>query len=145
RMCTNSASRIHHSIRPGLHDLLFQVGPGEYRRYDASRDPVPIYSKEDGPPIQPVNPDPVDPPPSSETFAYEHHLRDYLAKNLHILESGLRLYEDDGIVGIEFPIRTRRIDILAVARDDSLVVIELKVSRGHDRTVGQLLAYMGWL
>ena len=29
--------------------------------------------------------------------------------------------------------------------DGAFVVIELKVSRGHDRTVGQLLRYMAWV
>jgi RecB family endonuclease NucS len=35
--------------------------------------------------------------------------------------------------------------LLAVAQDGSLVVIELKVSKGHDRTIGQILTYMGWV
>ena len=39
----------------------------------------------------------------------------------------------------------RFIDILAVDKDDNLVVIELKVSKGYDRVVGQLLRYMGWI
>ena len=53
------------------------------------------------------------------------------------------MYEDDeGIKGVEFPAGNRRIDILAVDDKKRLVVIELKVSRGYDRTVGQLLGYM---
>ena len=43
---------------------------------------------------------------------------------------------------MEFPAGNRRIDILAVDDTKRLVVIELKVSRGYDRTVGQLLGYM---
>ena len=34
---------------------------------------------------------------------------------------------------------------LALDRHGRYVVIELKVSRGYDRVVGQLLRYMGWV
>lgn len=39
----------------------------------------------------------------------------------------------------------RFIDILGVDPKNDYVVIELKVSRGYDRTVGQLLRYMAWI
>ena len=45
----------------------------------------------------------------------------------------------------EFPVGGRFIDILAIDKDQKLVVIELKVSRGYERTVGQLLRYMAWV
>ncbi len=35
--------------------------------------------------------------------------------------------------------------VLAVAQNGDYVVIELKVSRGYDRTLGQILRYMGWV
>jgi hypothetical protein len=37
----------------------------------------------------------------------------------------------------------RRIDILGVDKDGDYVVIELKVSCGHERTIGQFARYMG--
>ena len=77
-------------------------------------------------------------------FAYESDLRDYLANNLHLIEPGLKLYEGtDGMSGLEFPIDDagRRLDILAVDRSGLPVVIELKVRRGHERTIGQALYY----
>jgi RecB family endonuclease NucS len=40
---------------------------------------------------------------------------------------------------LEFPAGDRYIDILAVDAQGSFVVIELKVSRGYDRVIGQLL------
>ena len=61
------------------------------------------------------------------------------------MESGLRLYEEEGIKGIEFPVGGRFIDILAVDSSNNLVVIELKVSRGYDRVVGQLMRYVAWV
>ena len=50
-----------------------------------------------------------------------------------------------GEIGVEFPVGGRFVDLLAVDANRSLVVIELKVSRGYDRVVGQLLRYMGWI
>jgi RecB family endonuclease NucS len=34
---------------------------------------------------------------------------------------------------------------LAVDKNGGYVVVELKVSRGYDRVIGQLLRYMGWV
>ncbi len=81
----------------------------------------------------------------STEFAYESDLRDYLAKNLQVIEPGLKLYEEEGITGVEFPVGGRFIDILAVDLNGDFVVIELKVSRGYDRVIGQLLRYMAWI
>ena len=78
-------------------------------------------------------------------FAYESDLRDFLAKNLSLIEPGLQLYQDEGITGIEFPAGGRFVDILAVDAQGALVVIELKVARGYDRVIGQLLRYMAWI
>ena len=49
------------------------------------------------------------------------------------------------MTGIEFPVGGRFVDILAVDSRGGYVVVELKVSRGYDRTVGQLLRYLGWI
>ena len=68
-----------------------------------------------------------------------------MAKNLSLIEPGLRLYKDEGITGIEFPVGGRFIDILALDSTGALVVIELKVSRGYDRVVGQLMRYIAWI
>jgi RecB family endonuclease NucS len=87
----------------------------------------------------------TDTDPASSEFAYEHDLRDYLARNLHLIEPGLKLYEEEGVTGIEFPTGGRFVDILAVDAKGGYVVIELKVSRGYDRVVGQLLRYMNWI
>jgi hypothetical protein len=80
-----------------------------------------------------------------QEFAYETDLRDFLANNLRVIESGLTLFEDNRGYGIKYPISNGRIDILAKDRNDRLVVIELKVSRGRNPTIGQILYYMGWV
>ena len=140
RFSTNARSRLHHPIKSD-DDLLFQVDGSHFRRYDPATDPVPI-SKSDT-----AEPEDLEPSPAQEPseFAYESDLRDFLAKNPSVIEPGLQLYEADGITGVEFPAGSRFIDILAVDDKERLVVIELKVSRGYDRTVGQLLRYMAWI
>lgn len=80
-----------------------------------------------------------------QAFAAETDLRDFLAKNLTCIEPGLRLYKSGEKVGVEFPVDDGRIDILAVDRNERLVAIELKVGRGRNKAVGQLLYYMGWV
>jgi len=34
---------------------------------------------------------------------------------------------------------------LAIDKDNNYVVVELKVSKGYDRVIGQLLRYMAWI
>lgn len=84
------------------------------------------------------------PSSSGSTFRLESHLRDYLAQNLHLFDflGPLRLYGEGG-EGVEFPTKAGPVDILAVGADDTLFVFELKVSRGVDAVVGQVLRYMG--
>jgi hypothetical protein len=82
------------------------------------------------------------------SFAYETDLRDYLVRNLNLLEPGLQPWTDaDAHTATEYPAddRGRRIDILAKDRQGVPVVIELKVSKGHERVVGQSLYYRGSL
>lgn len=77
-------------------------------------------------------------------FAYERDLQKYLVRNLSVIEKGLKLYQtEDGRGGEEFyiPGTSRRIDILATDKSNNYVVIELKVSRGHEKVVGQTLFY----
>ena len=76
-------------------------------------------------------------------FAYENDLRNFLVKNLSIIEKGLKVYNANGISGEEYIISgtSRRIDILAIDKENTFVVIELKVSRGHEKVIGQTLFY----
>jgi len=85
-----------------------------------------------------------DPEQASE-FALEAHLRDFLAKNLDRIEPGLRLYDVENRNGVEFAVDNGRIDLLAVDRNEKFVVIELKLSQGRNKALGQLLYYMGWV
>lgn len=144
RLSTNAPTRLHYNAKPEEDDVFFQLDGSHFRLYDPANDPPPIREakpKSDGDP--PVDDD-IEEQGSAE-FAYEADLRNYLAKNLSIIEPGLKLYQDEGITGVEFPVGGRFIDILAVDVKNALVVIELKVSRGYDRVVGQLMRYIAWI
>ena len=143
RFSTNSKSRHHYSPRPD-EALLYQLDAGRFRRYDPRTDPAPILERgSTGEGDEPLEGDDV--PDGDGKFAYESDLRDFLARNLSMIESGLQLYEDEGITGVEFPVGGRFADILGVDAQGRLVVVELKVSRGYDRVIGQLLRYMAWI
>lgn len=147
RLSINASSRAHYSAKPGEDDVFFRVDPSHFRLYQAEHDPLPIYTtrgaSESGKETQ--DEDDEESAQGAGQFAYEADLRNYLVKNLAVLEPGLRLYEDEGITGIEFPVGGRFIDILAIDARGGLVVIELKVSRGYDKVVGQLMRYIAWI
>jgi len=144
RMSTNAPSRVHYSARAGEDDLFFQIDGTQFRLYEPGKDPRPISSA--------TIPESPGAPEESEgekgmisEFACERYLRNFLGKNLGTIEPGLRLYEEEGITGVEFPVGGCFVDILGVDNRKRYVVIELKVSRGYDRVVGQLLRYMSWI
>jgi restriction system protein len=81
-------------------------------------------------------------------FAMEKHLEDFLVMNWSQTELGkdYKIYEEDGEkVGQQYPTDTGPMDILAVKKDKSeLLVVELKKGRASDVVVGQTLRYMGY-
>ncbi len=141
RLSTNVRTRLQYSPKAdGSDDHFYKIDSSTFRLYEPGRDPTPISES------TPVE----DEPREMETegtgeFAYEHDLRDFLARNLQLIESGLTLYTDEGITGVEYPVGGRFIDLLAIDLSGNYVVIELKVSKGYDRVVGQLLRYMNWV
>ena len=80
-----------------------------------------------------------------QAFAAEADLRDFLADNLACVEPGLRLYQQGEQKGVEFPVDDGRIDILAIDKAGGFVVFELKLARGRNKALGQLLYYMAWV
>jgi endonuclease len=150
-MSINNPVRKHHSnIKPGSgHDLFYKIGSDQFRLWVPESDPAPLYLEDLEKPepgeaeiVTTVEEQVVE---AEREFAAERDLQNYLVKNLNVIERGLRLYEEEGITGVEYDVGGRRIDILAVDKDGRYVVIELKVSRGYDRVVGQLLRYMSWV
>lgn len=143
RLSTNAPTRLYYGAKP-QDDVFFQLDGRHFRLYDPVHDPAPIYEKMANADESSQIEEDTEPTDSAE-FAYEADLRNYLAKNLSIIEPGLKLFQDEEITGVEFDVGGRRIDILAIDTKGALVVIELKVSRGYDRVVGQLMRYMAWI
>jgi hypothetical protein len=88
---------------------------------------------------------PSDTPLSMIHFHYEAVLRDHLADDPSQLERGMVIYEGTQGRGVEFRVGSRFIDILALDAHKNLAVVELKLSRGYDRVIGQLLSYVAWV
>lgn len=83
------------------------------------------------------------------SFALEKHLEDFLVANWAQTELGrdYDIYTEDGeIIGQQYPSDTGPMDILAISKDKSqLLVVELKKGRASDAVVGQVLRYMGFV
>jgi hypothetical protein len=110
RLSTNVPTRLQYSPKAdGTDDKFFKIDSSHFRLYEPGRDPTPI-SELTPQPEEPQEPSPM----GSSEFAYEHDLRDYLARNLQLISPPLKLYTDEGITGVEFPVGGRFIDILAV-------------------------------
>ncbi|WP_260858645.1 endonuclease NucS domain-containing protein [Paraburkholderia sp. BCC1885] len=161
----NLPSRIHYNenkkprLCDGPHDFLFNTGRGRVVWYDPEKHGQwEIAQAADGTlTVRLADGISENSTPLTEAveacdeaygaFALEAHLRDYLAKNLPTLpgkQSPLMLYTADERDGVEFQTDVGPIDILATCNGD-FYVLELKVGRGPDATLGQILRYMGWV
>lgn len=82
-------------------------------------------------------------------FAMEKHLEDFLVKNWAQTDLGkdYDIFAEDGeLVGQQYPTDTGPMDVLAIKKDKSeLLVVELKRGRASDVVVGQVLRYMGFV
>ncbi len=82
-------------------------------------------------------------------FALEKHLEDFLVKNWAQTDLGkdYDIFAEDGeLVGQQYPTDTGPMDVLAIKKDKSeLLVVELKRGRASDVVVGQVLRYMGFV
>lgn len=152
----NHPSRVHFPTnqRPRIAnherlDFLYRPERGRLELYDPGRHgQYQITEGEDGSFSVGLAEEPGEDgkPPDPETFALESHLRDFLARRLHVLEDGLELFVDDGgRTGVEYTTPVGRIDILAKDRDERFVVIELKVRESPDKAAGQLMRYRNWV
>lgn len=156
----NHASRIHYpeNQKPrradSQYDFLFRPERGKLERYDPAKHGQWEIAKNDEGDlvVQTVGITrfvtvPTSPAASDgQSFAAEHHLRDFLASNLEVIEEGLQLFvDDDGNTGVEFVTEMGRIDILAEDREGGLLIVELKVEHGPDAVCGQIMRYLGWV
>jgi len=129
-------------LRGSLGGALTIIGPDSITKHREEIDRL-LGS---GPPlITTTDPDVEDP----IAFAMEKHLEDFLVRNWQqtALSSEFEILIDgDENIGQQFPTDVGPVDILAVSKDKSrLLVIELKRGRASDVVVGQLLRYMGFV
>ena len=82
-------------------------------------------------------------------FVLEKHLEDFLVANWSQTQLGQEydIFQEDGeIKGQQYPTDTGYMDILAISKDKSkLLVVELKKGRASDAVVGQIQRYMGYV
>jgi len=158
--CVNHPSRIHYpeNKKPrkciSQYDFLYYDRRGVVSPYDPQKHgnweivinesgkPEPRRIDEDViPPAQPAE--------DAFQFALESHLRDFLEKHIEDhLDFGerLKVYIDpSGTDGIEYYTDVGLIDILTVNEKGDFCVFELKLGRGEDAALGQILRYMGWV
>ena len=158
----NHPSRIHYpeNKKPrestSQYDFLYNTGRGRLTLYNPSKHGIWIIDKtEDGSLSVRRKQDSNDSATenidnqATDTFALESHLRDYLAKNIsHNMDFGVSLNvytSTEGIDGVEYQTDVGPIDILATSPEGDFYVFELKLSKGPDAALGQVLRYMGWV
>jgi len=163
-ICTvNQPSRIHYPenkkprVANSKYDFLFSVSRGTVELYDPAKHGVwEIRKDEYGKPVVAQagleEPQEIGSEPTEEEqellFPLESHLRDFIAQNIRTISVDnhkLKLYiDEDGRDGIEYPTEVGPIDIVAIDEHGNFALFELKLSRGVDKALGQLLRYMGW-
>ena len=157
----NHKSRIHYpeNNKPrranSQYDFLFKTGRGQVELYNPEKHGIWEIAEDDfGKLIVKMQSEEV---PSIKdedertdlAFPLESHLRDFIAQNIKSIKingKNVMLYVDDSDNdGIEYKTGVGRIDILAVDDDGNFIVFELKLQKGPDCAVGQVLRYMGWV
>lgn len=159
----NHPSRIHYPenkkprVCTSQYDFLFNTGRGKVVQYDPEKHGQWEIAEQNGQlMVRAVQEAMIDATPLPETgdeqgggFAFESHLRDYLARHLPVLDGGATslsvFVSPDGRDGVEFQTDVGPIDILATSSSGDFYVFELKLGRGPDAALGQILRYMGWV
>lgn len=128
---------------PSQPKFLFDHGQRRYELYIAEK-----HGKYKDGYLEGVKPPPDEDEEDEETdtaqvtFGLERDLEEYISRNLDQIEDGLKLYSDGKNSGQQYPTDVGRIDLLALDKSESYVVIELKAGKAIDHVLGQILGYM---
>lgn len=95
--------------------------------------------------VQPeVIPPEVAAPAAATVTGLETEVRRFLARNLHLVEPGLRPHPDYPEVE-EYVTDVGRLDLFCEDAAGRPVVIEVKAAEPTDQAVGQIARYLGWI
>jgi hypothetical protein len=132
-MAPNHPSSHHYPSTRKLHGFFNYLGGGHFKLLDATID---------NPEEEEIDQEEIAEEDIGTAIHLEEDLEDNVAKNLTLVESGLKPYENSGR---QFSIESGRIDILATDKEGNLVVLELKAGTGNDAVLTQVLSYMATL
>lgn len=137
------------------HAFLFSLGDGRYRLWNPETDGQWVVTdtgvqlvEGDAPQPEELNGNEGMPETANveATISLERDMEASLVTALQQLEPGIVLYSKDGTRGQQLDTGVvGRLDLLAVDKGGTLVVIELKVGRADDRAIAQTMRYMGWV
>jgi hypothetical protein len=157
-LCTvNHESRIHYkeNNRPrrcsDIYDILYRPSPGKIEMYDPrlhgnweitiDENGVLIVSE-----VKEFITQKKETVSMGNGYISEKHLREYISKNLDLIETGLELYVDVyGNDGVCFPTDFGTIDILAADKKGSLIVITINTGKITDDAIGKMLKFRNWI
>jgi RecB family endonuclease NucS len=157
-LCTvNHDSRVHYkeNNRPrrcnDIYDILYRPSPGKLEMYDPRIHGVwEIAIDEHGVLVVSEVKEGLfqkkETVSSGNGYISEDHLREYFSKNLDLIESGLELYVDIyGNDGVKYQSDFGDIDILAVDKNGSLIVMSINAGKITDESIGEILKYRNWV
>jgi len=130
-MAPNHPSSKHHPSTRRLHGFFEYLNRGRFRlkaKVDVTTEP----NREEE--------DTIEENLEEVQISLEGDLELFIVKDLTSVEDGLSQYQGDR--GEQFSVDSGRIDVLAVDKEGSFVVIELKAGTATDSVLAQVLAYM---
>ncbi|HON10238.1 MAG TPA: hypothetical protein PLE24_05175 [Chitinispirillaceae bacterium] len=157
-ICTvNHQSRVHYKENStprrccDIYDFLFRPATGKLEMYDprihgeweiAQDEKGVLFVRE----VKKAASDRKEPLSVGGGYLEARQLRAYLAKHLYLIEEGLELYVDVfGNDGVGYPSDFGPVDILALDKNGTFVVVKVEGDNFHDASSGQILKYRNWV
>jgi hypothetical protein len=157
-ICTvNHESRVHYKENSvprrcnDVYDFLYKPAPGKIEMYDPRLhgqweicidEKGILFVRE----IKEIRDHKKDESSMETSYIESKHLRAYLAKHLDLIEDNLELYVDIyGNDGVQYPTDFGPIDLLAIDKRGSFIVVEVKTECFPDASSGQILKHRNWV